>query len=144
MLIKLRQEMDRSGHVMRSSGGQCAHSLNSDLHAARFSTAMPVVLAGEVPFHEDEGQDHGRQRKKKNAALGGGSATPCRQDSARGNPADILDKSMNQIIANREDTSTMNGSHVNGFAQRALGIIKTRIRVLLLRDPRTSASDQAR
>src|SRR5258705_13391977 len=29
-------------------GAMCAHSLNSDLHAAFFSTAMPVVLAGEV------------------------------------------------------------------------------------------------
>src|SRR5713101_8034155 len=49
MLKKLRKEMDRSGYVMRSSGEPCAHSLNSDLHAARFfSTAMPVVLAGGV------------------------------------------------------------------------------------------------
>jgi hypothetical protein len=36
MLKKLRREMDRSGYVRRSSGEPCAHSLNSDLHAARF------------------------------------------------------------------------------------------------------------
>src|SRR6266404_4643156 len=48
MLKKLRKEMDRAGYVRRNSGEPCAHSLNSDLYAARFSTAMPVVLAGEV------------------------------------------------------------------------------------------------
>src|SRR5260370_30793934 len=40
--------MDRSGYVRPSSEEPCAHSLNSDLYAAFFSTAMPVVLAGQV------------------------------------------------------------------------------------------------
>src|SRR5258708_17546892 len=48
MLKKLRREMDRSDYVRRSSGEPCAHSLNSDLHAARFSTEVPVIIAGEV------------------------------------------------------------------------------------------------
>ena len=82
--------------------------------------------------------------RKRMPRLAAAARLPVDKILRGGNPADILDKSMNQIIANREDTSTMNGSHVNGFAQRALGIIKTRIRVLLLRDPRTSALDQAR
>src|SRR5260370_10282905 len=33
--------------------------------------------------------------------------------------AEPVYQSMNQIIANREGTSTVNGSHVNGFAQVA-------------------------
>ena len=34
MLKELRKEMNRSGYVMRNSGERCAHSLNSNLHAA--------------------------------------------------------------------------------------------------------------
>ena len=55
MLKKLRKEMDRSGYVMRSSGEPCAHSLNSDLHAARFfPTAMPVVVCTENLIRVDD------------------------------------------------------------------------------------------
>jgi len=36
MLKKLRREMDRSDYVKAQLWGACAHSLNSDLHAARF------------------------------------------------------------------------------------------------------------
>jgi hypothetical protein len=44
MLQELRKEMNRSGYVMRNSGERCAHSLNSNLHAAGFINLLQVFL----------------------------------------------------------------------------------------------------
>jgi len=58
MLKELRKEMNRSGYVMRNSGERCAHSLNSNLHAAGFinspakSPALPERIEAVLRLRE--------------------------------------------------------------------------------------------